>query len=153
MLASSSLLVANDIVIYTLSSHMSPLVLPIVLKSDYGYMVINQGGTKAPKPLYILADRERGIVQRFNSKKSFLASLSAIQKKGIMKRYDKCISPLSYGLLDEHYVAEEVKSICLSKGITLGGRDMHCNCKMNVTDEIYKQMKIRREKLRKKANP
>ena len=103
--------------------------VPVELKTDYGYMILNVGTIKEPKPHYILGDRKKGVVRHFKTKKEFLAALEALEPGGELAFYTRCLVPSSLGLKDEELVYEDVERICANRKIELLDEPyMRCLC-------------------------
>lgn len=99
------------------------------LQDDYGYVIVNVGTAEKPSPQYILGSRREGIVHHYTKKESFLAAIAAIPAGATLRKYDKCLVPLSYGLTEELDVYTDIPKIAKEQGINLAedGKTF-CNC-------------------------
>ncbi len=73
-------------------------VVPLVLKDDYGVMLVNTGNPENPSPLYILGILKEKRVFATRDRTAFEAALKAIPKGSRVQRYDKCTTSFSDGL-------------------------------------------------------
>ena len=100
-----------------------------ILEDDYGYVVINDGTEKKPKPHYILGSQKDGTVIHYSNKKDFLAAVSNIPSGSTLREYAKCLCPLSYGLTEAQLVYKDIPSLAKAKGIKYSDKcKMYCNC-------------------------
>jgi hypothetical protein len=72
--------------------------VPFPLYHDYGVMLINEGGEKHPKALYVVGCQAKKKVWRTHDFKEFQRLVNAIPKGATVQEYDSCTVNLFYGL-------------------------------------------------------
>jgi hypothetical protein len=70
----------------------------VILKDDYGYILINEGGEEHPQPRYILGIRSTGNVTDTKDINLFAKALLTIPKAATIFEYDSCTVSRSWGL-------------------------------------------------------
>jgi hypothetical protein len=99
--------------------------LPVVLDSDYGFMIFNTEWGAHPKPLYLLASRATGIIEEFDNRKDFWAALARIPRGSVLTQYDKCSAPTWYGLTVDF---DTIHRICERHGVKVADTQITCTC-------------------------
>ncbi len=84
--------VSGDLIIHVFHQAKSGKPIPVELKTDYGFMVINLDWDH-PKALYRLASRSAGTIQEFDTLKAFEAALAKLPKGAELTEYNKCLVP------------------------------------------------------------
>ena len=130
VLATTTLAENLRMIMWTFQIHGRGLDVPVVLETDYGYMLLNVGSMEEPKPHYILGNQKSGVIKHFKSKKKFIAALSQLEAGGELARYSRCLVPSDLGLKEVDLVEyEEIEKICKARKIKLSARvHMRCVC-------------------------
>jgi hypothetical protein len=76
----------------------------VILKDEYGYMLVNEGGEEHPQPRYILGIRSTGKVTDTKDIDVFAKALSTIPKGTTIFEYDSCTVSRSWGLNENEIV-------------------------------------------------
>ena len=131
LLISAVTAVAADqrIVMWSFKIEKSDIEVPVELKTDYGYMLLNVGTIDEPKAHYILGNRKEGTVRHFATKDAFLKSVRELAPGGVLAHYTRCLVPADLGLADEEMPYEELEKICKELGIECPEESlMKCLC-------------------------
>ena len=106
------------IVMWSFAIHnRGTLEVPVELKTDYGFMVLNDYTDQKPTPHYILGDRKKGVVMHFKKKADFLGAVKQLAPGGVIAMYGQCTCPTWWGLKESDLVDDEIKKICKERKI------------------------------------
>lgn len=94
---------------------------PVLLKTDYGLMVVNEGTTKRPKLLIVLASAKGKRVENLDSLAAFRAGLARLPKGAKLYVYDRCTSSCSDGLPRSAW--SQVRAVCRKARVRLMNAD------------------------------
>ncbi|MBC8064949.1 MAG: hypothetical protein H7Y17_08975 [Chlorobia bacterium] len=72
--------------------------VPFLLDDDFGVMLINEGGEKHPRALYVAGSRTKKKVWQTHDLKEFQRLVDSIPKGVRVREYDSCTVNLGYGL-------------------------------------------------------
>lgn len=113
-------------------AHEVPRVVevPVELETDYGYMVLNVGTTKEPKPHYVLGERKEGVVRHFKTKAEFLKALEVLEPNSELAHYSRCTIPSDYGLQEADKPYGEIVEICKRRKVKISDKTYRrCLCR------------------------
>jgi hypothetical protein len=114
----------SNLVIYVFHQAKSGKPLPVELQTEYGYMVINEGGEQIPRARFILAEKTSHTVQVFTNTASFEAALARLPKGVVIYEYNCCTKPTWWGL---KWSVDEFRRRCTDIGIRVGDQ-VHGTC-------------------------
>ena len=77
----------------------------IVLRDDYGFVLVNDGDNKHPVPRYILGVKGRGKIVDTKDLKAFSRALATLPKRKTLYEYDSCSVSRSSGLTSKQHSA------------------------------------------------
>lgn len=78
---------------------------PIILKDEYGVMLLNDGWENNPSPRYIFARLSTRTILVTKDLAEFKHALSRLPKGTVIHSYGSCTVPRSHGLKQEHFDA------------------------------------------------
>lgn len=77
----------------------------VILKDEYGVMLVNDGWEKDPSPRYIFACLSKRTLLSTKDLATFKRVLAALPKGSVIHQYGSCTVPRSHGLKQEHFEA------------------------------------------------
>ena len=95
------------------------LEVPVELKTDYGFMILNDYTDQKPTPHYILGDRRKGTVMHFKKKTDFLKAVKQLGPGGVIAIYGQCTVPTWWGLKKADLDDDEIKEISKDRKIKI----------------------------------
>ncbi len=99
----------GNLLLYILSAPKTDNPRIMELDKDYGFIIVNLGNEKNPRPLFRLASRKENVIQDFNTFDDFKSALGKLPKGITLYHYDKCLVPLSFGIQVDW---DELKKTC-----------------------------------------
>ena len=101
-------------------------VTPILLDSEFGLMVFNEGDAEAPKPRLEVAVRADSKIYTFYTVPEFATFLDRLPPGSKLHLYDRCTTSTAYKL--PKAIWREVRVTCSRRKIILAKPHITCIC-------------------------
>jgi hypothetical protein len=107
----------GQVILYHLSGSGDFGGADVVLQTQYGFLVVNEGDEKRPQTLFLLARAKPKRVETYTSLRDFQQALSRLPKGAKLHRYDRCTDTAARGLPEE--IWRQIRQTCRQSRVRL----------------------------------